>query len=231
MSLPSRLLDIFLPPLCLHCGRPLRAARPGCCPACLAGLRPLDGAGCLTCGLPRPGSPGRCARCRDWPQGLEARAAVRYDGVALSMVRHLKYAGWLHLAETCALEMAALVEARPLDALVPVPLHPVRLRARGYNQARALAEALGRVHSLPVLDVLERVRATRPQVGLGRAARAANVEGAFACRLGAPQAVGLVDDVATSGATLAAAGTALLEAGALRVVGLAFALAPEDVPG
>lgn len=231
MSLPSRLLDVFLPPLCLHCGRPLRVARPGCCPACLAGLRPLDVAGCRTCGLPRPGTPERCARCRDWPAGLEARAAVRYDGVAVSMVRHLKYAGWLHLADTCALAMAAQVEARPLDALVPVPLHPVRMRARGYNQARALAEALGRVHGLPVLDLLERVRATRSQVGLGRAARAANVEGAFTCRLGAPPAIGLVDDVTTSGATLAAAGSVLLQAGARRVVGLAFALAPEDGPG
>lgn len=146
----------------------------------------------------------------------------------MSLVRHLKYAGWLHLAETCAHAMSETIAAETLDALVPVPLHPVRLRARGYNQSRALAEALGAIHGLPVLDALERVRATRSQVGLGRSERAVNVDGAFLCRLGAPPVVGLVDDVTTSGATLAAAGSALLAAGAQRVVGLAFALAPED---
>lgn len=230
MSIPSRLLDLLLPPLCLHCGASLAASRPACCPACLAGLRPLGESRCGRCGLPRPGSPERCARCRDWPAGLEARAAVRYGGVAVSLVRHLKYAGWLHLADTCAAAMSDRVAGVALDALVPVPLHPVRLRARGYNQARVLAEALGSIHALPVLDALERVRATRSQVGLARSERAVNVEGAFICPLGAPPVVGLVDDVTTSGATLAAAGSALLEAGARRVVGLAFALAPEDVP-
>jgi predicted amidophosphoribosyltransferase len=228
VSISARLLDVLLPPLCLHCGALLATARPGCCEACLAGLRPLGEKGCRRCGLPRPGSPERCARCRDWPDGLEARAAVRYGGVAVSLVRHLKYSGWRHLAETCADAMAGMIEAPSLDALVPVPLHPVRFRARGYNQARALAEALGEIHTLPVLDSLERVRATRSQVGLGRAERAVNVDGAFLCRLGAPPVIGLVDDVTTSGATLAAAGSALLQAGARRVVGLAFALAPED---
>jgi predicted amidophosphoribosyltransferase len=148
----------------------------------------------------------------------------------VSLVRHLKYAGWLHLAATCAEAMADHIQVASLDALVPVPLHPVRLRARGYNQARALAEALGAIHGWPVLEVVERARATRSQVGLDRAGRAANVEGAFVCRPGVPAVVGLVDDVTTSGATLAAAGSALLTAGARRVVGLAFALAPEDVP-
>ena len=148
----------------------------------------------------------------------------------MSLVRHLKYAGWLHLADTCARAMSDRLDVAALDALVPVPLHPVRLRARGYNQSRALAEALGAIHGLPVLELLERVRATRSQVGLGRSERAVNVDGAFVCRLGAPPVVGLVDDVTTSGATLAAAGSVLLEAGARRVVGLAFALAPEDVP-
>jgi predicted amidophosphoribosyltransferase len=150
--------------------------------------------------------------------------------VAVSLVRHLKYAGWLHLAETCAGAMSDRIELASLDALVPVPLHPIRLRARGYNQARALAEALGAIEGVPVLDLLERVRTTQSQVGLGRSERAVNVEGAFICRSGAPAVAGLVDDVTTSGATLAAAGSALLQAGACRVVGLAFALAPEDVP-
>ncbi len=127
--------------------------------------------------------------------------------------------------------MAGSLVPQALDALVAVPLHPVRHRARGYNQARAIAEALGDRAGLPVIDALERCRATRSQVGLGRSARAANVAGAFVCRSTPPKAVGLVDDVTTSGATLVEAASSLLAGGAEEVIGLAFALAPEDVAG
>lgn len=144
---------------------------------------------------------------------------------------HLKYHGWLHLAEVCAGHMISTIEQGEFDALVPVPLHTVRLRARGYNQARVIAEALGAAARLPVVDGLERCRATRSQVGLGRPARAANVSGAFVCRWSPAGVVGLVDDVTTSGATMVEAARTLLASGVERVVGLAFALAPDDTPG
>lgn len=147
------------------------------------------------------------------------------------MVRHLKYQGWLHLAGVCAESMAGSIGSGELDALVPVPLHPVRRRARGYNQAHVLADALGELSGLPVVDALRRTRATRPQVGLGRSARAANVAGAFVCRSTPPAAIGVVDDVTTSGATLAEAADALFAAGARSVLGLAYALAPEGASG
>ncbi|MGH7570954.1 MAG: ComF family protein [Gemmatimonadota bacterium] len=159
------------------------------------------------------------------------RAAVRYGGVAESIVRHLKYRGWLHLAEICARHMAGSIGPDALDWLVPVPLHAVRHRARGYNQARAIAEALAAASGLPVIDALERCRATRSQVGLGRSARAANVAEAFGCRFRPAGTVGLVDDVTTSGATMVEAAGPMLSGGAERVVGLAFALAPEDAQG
>ncbi|MGH7556937.1 MAG: ComF family protein [Gemmatimonadota bacterium] len=146
-------------------------------------------------------------------------------------MRHLKYQGWLHLAEICARHMTDSIGLDALDWLVPVPLHSVRLRARGYNQARAIAEVLAAASGLPLIDALDRSRATRSQVGLGRPARAANVSGAFVCRWTPARAVGLVDDVTTSGATMVEAAQALLSEGAERVVGLAFALAPEDAPG
>lgn len=115
--------------------------------------------------------------------------------------------------------------------LVPVPLHSVRRRERGFDQARLLADALGRRTGRPVVDALRRRRPTPSQVGLGRAARAANVRDAFGStlRLGGER-VGLVDDVATSGATLVASATSLLEAGAGRVTGVTWtlALAPAD---
>jgi predicted amidophosphoribosyltransferase len=118
------------------------------------------------------------------------------------------------------------------DVLVPVPLHPTRLRARGFNQAALLARALGERLDRSVIENLRRVRFTPPQVGLGRAARSANVTGAFRAtspiRIG--ELVGLVDDVATSGATLAAGAAALTVAGAARIVGVTFALASGGLP-
>jgi ComF family protein len=122
--------------------------------------------------------------------------------------------------------------AGSLDAIVPVPLHRARQRERGFNQSALLARALGDRLALPVVEALARGRPTRSQVGLGRAARKRNVDGAFSAAAGVRQgaAVALVDDVATSGATLAAAAATLLVAGASRVVAATFALALEGPP-
>ncbi|MBW3660136.1 MAG: ComF family protein [Gemmatimonadetes bacterium] len=231
-SLGARLVDLLLPPLCLHCGAALSGARPGFCPGCLATLAPLSPVACRRCGLPRPGSPDSCGRCGGWPEGLSAVAGTRYRGVARTLVAGLKYSGWRHLAEPCAVTMAdALTGPARIELLVPVPLHPARRRERGFNQSRAIADALGRRLDLPVEDALVRERPTTSQVGLGRAARRANVAGAFLpappARRAAGAVVGLVDDVATSGATLAAAAEPLLESGARAVVGATFALAFE----
>ncbi len=106
------------------------------------------------------------------------------------------------------------------EVLVPVPLHPDRERERGFNQAMLLARELGRLAGVPVDGTcLRRVRATPPQVGLSREERQRNVAGAFRCTEGAAQGkrVALVDDVCTTGATLYAAGQALLEGGAKEV--------------
>ena len=119
-----------------------------------------------------------------------------------------------------------------LAAVVPLPLHSSRLRERGFNQSTLLARSVAGRLGVPVVDALERVRPTRTQVGLGRAGRKRNVEDAFAA-CGAMRAglvLGLVDDVATSGATLAAASSALRAAGASRVVAVTFALALEGTP-
>jgi ComF family protein len=231
VSLPrpvALLLDVVLPPLCVHCAEPLPGARPGVCRWCRATLRPL-GPGCRRCSLPRPGSPGSCDRCRGWPDGLVAVAATRYAGAAESIVHALKYRGWSHLSDLCGGFMAEALGERALslDAVVPLPLHAARLRERGFNQSELLARSIARRLGIPVVDALERVRPTRSQVGLGRAARKRNVEGAFVAREGlkAGLALALIDDVATSGATLAAAASALHAAGAARVAAVTFALA------
>lgn len=222
------LIDAILPPLCVHCAEPLPDARPGACRWCRATLRPLAD-GCRRCGLPRPGAPDSCDRCREWPAELSAVAATRYAGAAESIAHALKYRGWSHLADLCAASMSDALGARvgELEALVPVPLHRARLRERGFNQSALLAHSLSDRLGIPVVDALVRPRPTRSQVGLGRAARQRNVEAAFAAAGGfRPRgAVGLVDDVATSGATLVAAAGALRDAGAGRITAITFALA------
>jgi ComF family protein len=114
------------------------------------------------------------------------------------------------------------------DALVPVPLHWRRLFARRFNQAAVLAEVISQASAVPVSHAVKRVRATQQQVGLSRAERAANVQGAFRVPPGGGAAVHgrrlvLVDDVLTSGATLDTCTRALLRAGARSVDVLVFA--------
>jgi ComF family protein len=221
--------DHLLPPLCLHCSAPLARPRPSLCEGCRTAFDPLPGESCRRCGLPRPGSPGECGRCRSWPAALAAVAATRHAGAAAAVVHALKYRGWRHLADVCAPVMVATLASRGIepDLLVPIPLHSTRRRARGFNQAELLATALASRLRRPVAIALARDRPTRPQVGSSRASRFANVRGAFRSfqRFDPHETIALVDDVATSGATLASAAAALSAAGATRVVGVTFALA------
>jgi ComF family protein len=130
-------------------------------------------------------------------------------------------------AVACALVREAAERAPlPGSLVVPVPLHPARLRRRGFNPAALLARSLARAHGVPVAPrALERVRDTPSQTGLDRRARARNVAGAFRVRSGAwiPAHVWLVDDVVTTGATLHAAARTLRRAGARRIVALCAA--------
>jgi predicted amidophosphoribosyltransferase len=159
--------------------------------------------------------------------GVRAWAPVAYEGPGRDLVRALKFRGALALGD----EMAALaVASAPREllrgVLVPVPLHPVRLRRRGFNQAAVLAEAIARRTALPVSDCLRRRGPGPPQVGRGRGARLAGPAGSIEPRAPAPATAVLVDDVVTTGATLAACAAALREAGAKEVAALAFARTP-----
>jgi ComF family protein len=171
----------------------------------------------------------------DPPSYNRARAAVRYDETARSMVQAFKYGDRLDLAPAMGRWMATagrelLGEA---DALVPVPLHWRRLWSRRFkrrfNQAATLAQTVARISGVLIAHhPLKRVRATRQQVGLTQAERARNVQGAFRVpRETRPQVLGkrlvLVDDVLTSGATLDTCARILLRAGAANVDVLVFA--------
>lgn len=220
----SLILRLLFPPdtVCLACGAlrvDMRAY--GLCSACAGTLTPLAGPFCPRCG--REGWHSACTDCQPLaPDALDARiAAFAYAGVAGALVRALKYESVLQAATPLADAMAAL----PLpdaDALVAVPLHPLRQRQRGFNQAQVLAEAVAQRTGLPVLDALDRVRNTRTQTRLSVSQREQNVRDAF---LSKGPALGLrvllIDDVLTSGATAVACANSLKIAGAQHVTLLA----------
>ena len=147
------------------------------------------------------------------------RSAAGFDGWLRPAILSFKYqeerARSDHLGEVLA---GVLDGLGPIDALVPVPLHPTRLRQRGYNQSVLLACRAGNASGVPMLDVLERLRPTPQQVGLGSEERQANVAGAFAARaaVGGARLV-VIDDVVTTGSTISACAVALARAGALEV--------------
>ncbi len=151
------------------------------------------------------------------------------DGPARKLIHRLKYSDRAELARPIGRWMARagadiLADA---DLLAPVPLHPLRLWRRRFNQAAMLARQVARTTGKPCdVNALVRVKATLSQVGLSRAQRAENVQGAFRVADGAAvkgRSIVLVDDVLTSGATANAASRALLRAGAKRVDVLVFA--------
>ena len=172
-----------------------------------------------------------CGFCRAWPPELAwATSAVWLDdGPGRELVHGLKYGGWRVAACPMAAVLAreAGARLRSVELLVPVPLGPRRLRDRGYNQAAVLAAALSARTGIPVREgLLGRTRDTRTQTVLGPAERWANVAGAFGVRGRVPGTrVALVDDVLTTGATLASCAAALSAAGAGTVGAVTFARA------
>jgi ComF family protein len=198
---------LLVPPLCWSCGAHARGGRP-LCGTCRRSLAFLSR------------DPVPLA-------GVWAWAPVAYEGPARDLVRALKFRGALSLAgEMAALAVASAPPGLLRGALVPVPLHPVRLRRRGFNQAAVLAEAIRRRTGLAISDCLRRRGPGPPQVGRGRSARLSGPAGSIDPRARPPDVALLVDDVVTTGATLAACAAALREAGAREVAALAFARTP-----
>ena len=213
------LLDVILPPACAACGLPGRAV----CAGCRAALRPLPPPWCEGCGAPVPVPVARCGGCRGRLVG--ARQAVAYEGPAPALVSGLKDDRRRRLAGVLAAAIVAAVPPPPEGAaLVPVPLGPRRARERGFNQSLLLARALARAWDRPVADVLVRTREGAGQRGARATERARQVSGAFAARPGSvPVSAWLVDDVHTTGATLADCARALRSAGARSVGAACFA--------
>ncbi|HET9294902.1 MAG TPA: double zinc ribbon domain-containing protein [Gemmatimonadales bacterium] len=218
----------LLPPACLLCDEaiPMSEGDALVCALCRSRWRPVPAPVCVRCGAPSPPE-GPCRDCESWPPEFGCvRSAVWLDESARRAVHLLKYDGWWRVADAMASPMRTLDPVAEKATLIPVPLGPRRRVQRGYNQAEQLAEALGRVSGYPVAgDVLVRTRETATQTALTPEARSANVSGAFAARHEVAGRVVVVDDVFTTGATIIAAATALLTAGACQVDAVTFARA------
>jgi ComF family protein len=226
-------LDIALPTLCVACREPV--AGEGVCATCWSKMSFIAPPFCPRLGIPFVYDPGpellSMEAIANPPAYTRARAAVRYDDVARTLVHALKYQDRTDLAPAMGRWMARagrelLGEA---DALVPVPLHWRRGWSRRYNQSGALARVIERQTGVRLAsEALHRVRPTQQQIGLSRSQRATNVQGAFkvaADRKADIQGrrVVLIDDVLTSGATVDACARALLRAKAASVDVLVFA--------
>jgi len=222
----------LLPAACLLCDAPVASPDGDAlvCALCRSRWRPVPGPLCDRCGQPAFGDLA-CRICADWTPALRrVRSAVWLDQSARLAVHRLKYEGWWRVAESLAEAMRGLEPLTGGVSLMPVPLGARRARVRGYNQSERIAAALGRRMGAPVrTDVLRRTRETQTQTALTPEARRANLAGAFTATGAGGLEVVLVDDVFTTGATLAAAADALQAAGAASVDGVTFARALEPV--
>jgi competence protein ComFC len=221
LRLVSRALDLIYPPRCVGCGE----FGLFFCELCIATAPRAEPPRCPRCWY--RGGEESCFDCyRHEPAFTELRSPFTYQGAVRKAVHAVKFKGVSALAPPLGAEMAStLVEwSPPVDVIVPVPLSQTRKRTRGYNQAELLAREIAKVTRLPIEPgALRRARATTPQTEYDTIGRRLNVLDAFA--LGRPvngNAL-LIDDVATTTATLDACARVLLEGGAERVYALAFA--------
>jgi len=224
-KLKGMALDLLFPQRCVGCGREGDFLCYSCCQSLPRIMPPL----CPRCGKPQPRGI-LCPSCVGWQTEIEGvRSPFRFDGVIRQAIHQLKYRNLRALAQPLAklLKDYLTTNATPGEVLVPVPLHQKRLKERGYNQSQLLARELGKLITLPVVDdCLIRQRYALPQARTSSVEeRRSNVANAFICRDHRLQdkQVLLIDDVATSGATLNACASALKTAGATSVWGLVLA--------
>ncbi|HJX68874.1 MAG TPA: ComF family protein [Dehalococcoidia bacterium] len=218
-------MDSFFPRRCVGCGR----GGGFLCPECVRELPRLMPPVCPRCG--RPQASGMvCPGCWQRPTEIDGiRSPFRFDEVIRKAIHELKYRNLRAISNRLAELLADYLKESPLprEALVGVPLHPRRLRERGYNQSSLLARELGKHIGLPVIeDCLIRVKQAQPQVKAADVEeRRRNVADAFVCRDERVKGkrIVLIDDVCTSGATLESCAAALKDKGATSVWGLTLA--------
>lgn len=233
--------DVLFPPRCLTCGALLEGHGPlPFCPSCTAGFRAIRSPLCPRCGVPFPVREGEdhlCGEClvTERPYAI-ARAMGYYEGTLLTAIHLFKYRGRTGIGEVLGRMLgdfaSEIWDMKIFSLVLPVPLHRSRLKKRGFNQAVILARQLAKRFCLPLdFMTLRREVPTAPQVDLGREERLVNVRGAF--KVTKPERIAgrrilLVDDVFTTGSTLAECTKALIKAKADSVAVLTLARAVHD---
>jgi ComF family protein len=229
LSIPDYFVQLTLPETCAGCG----CIGFWICADCESQVQVLDSSGCSRCG--RRGRRRRdCPHCSAlFPTRLRrVRSGFRYAEPIRSAIQRFKYNGEYQrgydLGNRLSERLDRLVPLDQVDVIVPIPLHPRRYRSRGFNQSEIIARVLGEYAGIPVDSPLVRIKNTSPQVRLTADERVENIRRAFAiddtCRDRVPQTrFLLVDDVMTTGATIAAAATTLQEAGSGDLFGITVA--------
>ncbi len=223
----SSVINLLLPSKCGGC----QQTGSLWCASCQATITPVPPPWCEKCGAPDV-TDRLCVNCRAHPLVIEQiRSVALFQGPLREGIHRFKYQRLASLAEPFGELLANYWRVQQLGAdwLIPVPLHPARERERGYNQSELLARRLSQQVNVAVAPRgLRRTRATAVQMTLKAAQRRENVAGAFECA--DPRVQGkriiLIDDVGTTGATLDACATAILQAGAASVLGLTLARTP-----
>jgi competence protein ComFC len=224
-TLLNTLLELFYPSNCVGCGQPQDSGTLLCgiCKATAPRIRPPF---CRRCSRPFEGvidGEFSCPNCEDRALAFDCVVSIyQAKGVLRDLIHRFKYGGHFHLRRVLteflleAMQDSRL-QAAPLDCLVPVPLHPTRLRERGFNQADALAEALSKRARIQVLRCIERRLYTNTQTRFDRLERIQNLRNAFALRKNGNvrgKHLILLDDVLTTGSTLHECALVLRAAGA-----------------
>jgi competence protein ComFC len=225
--------DVVLPPYCGVCDLLLEPNEKVVCESCFQAIRFQDSSFCWVCGRPLKKKASRCEKCEEYPLTLSrVRSLGLYDDNLATIIHLLKYQQKPSLARRLGRMMSVVVLRDPVlsraELVMPVPLHPVRRRERGYNQSELLSKSLANSAGFPlVTKALIRGRNTRSQTDLSPEERFRNVNGAFCVRH--PDTVDdkivlLVDDVMTTGYTLDSCAQVLLDAGTNKVCGITCAV-------
>lgn len=223
------LLDLVYPPACYACGE---FGPAYVCDSCLSKIEPVAAPYCAVCGHTMRGD--GCRNCISRERAfLKSRAAGNYDGILKELVHEFKYRGARCLADPLSAFMSDYLagsgefDMQKIDCMIPIPIHAIRKRIRGYNQSELLADGISRLLQIPVLhDAVCRTVYTTPQARLSREMRMLNMKSVF--RVAKPDMISgkqimLIDDVSTTSSTIHECARILMESGAEEVS--AFCLA------
>lgn len=219
-------LNVLFPRRCPVCGEITSPAGSLICPSCFLKLSFVKTPVCKKCGKEIVDETMEyCGDCMGHRHAFESGVALlNYDETARTVMAQIKYKNKREYLDFFGAAMAKryerTVERMAVEAIVPVPVHPSRRRARGFNQAEVLAEVLGKKLGIPVKpEMLIREKRTRPQKELTAAERLKNLSGAFSAREGIHgiRRVLLVDDIYTTGSTIEACARVLRNAGVEKV--------------